>query len=54
MRSTIGTTKRDRSRRPPAKARTMTLRGARRDKAARLFLAIAFPADLAAFAGASL
>lgn len=40
----------DWSRTAPAKARTVTRSKARREKSARLFLAIAFPADLAAFA----
>lgn len=43
---------RDRSRRPSRKARDLTRRAERRAKSARLFLAFAFPADLAAFEGA--
>lgn len=39
----------DYTRQPAAKARRMTRRAARRDKSARLFLAIAFPATLDAF-----
>lgn len=41
------TTPRDRSRRPEAKRRALTRRGQRAVKSARLFLAFAFPADLA-------
>jgi hypothetical protein len=37
--------RRDRSRSPFAKGRAMGRRAARRDKSARLFLCIAFPAD---------
>lgn len=44
-------TKRDRSRKPDAKAATLRRRAQRRDKSTRLFLAFAFPADLAAFEG---
>ena len=40
----------DRTRTPARKARTVTRRAERRTKSARLFLAFAFPADLAAFA----
>jgi len=36
---------RDMSRRPHAKARAMGRRAARRDKSARLFLCLAFPAE---------
>jgi hypothetical protein len=36
---------RDRSRFPAAKGRAMTRRAARREKSARLFLALAFPAE---------
>lgn len=40
-------TLRDRTRRPDAKRCAMTRRAARAAKSARLFLAFAFPADLA-------
>jgi hypothetical protein len=40
---------RDATRRPHAKRATQTRRAARREKSARLFLALAFPADLAPF-----
>lgn len=40
---------RDATRRPHSKARAMTRKAERRDKSARLFLALAFPADLSAF-----
>lgn len=43
---------RDRTRRPSRKARDLSRRAARTAKSARLFLALAFPADLAAFEGA--
>jgi hypothetical protein len=39
----------DHSRLPGAKARRMTRKAQRRDKSARLFLAIAFPASLDGF-----
>jgi hypothetical protein len=45
----ISDTKRDRTRNESAKLATMRRRAQRRDKSARLFLAFAFPADLAAF-----
>lgn len=44
-------TMRDLTRRPCAKARTMTRRALRRDKSTRLFSAIAFPADLSLLSG---
>ena len=47
-------TRRDRSRSIDAKGATMRRRAQRREKSARLFLAFAFPADLAAFEGAAL
>lgn len=40
----VAASPRDRSRQPAAKGRAMTRRAARREKSARLFLAIAFPA----------
>lgn len=43
-------TNRDRTRSPVAKARTLTRRQARRMAIARRFMALAFPADLSAFA----
>lgn len=49
----LSDTKRDRSRTDGAKAATLRRRAQRRDKSARLFLAFAFPADLAAFQGSN-
>jgi hypothetical protein len=43
---------RDRSRQPSRKRADLSRRAARQAKSARLFLAFAFPADLAAFEGA--
>lgn len=40
-------TARDKSRQPDAKGRALTRKAARRAKSARLFLAFAFPAELA-------
>lgn len=48
----LSDTMRDNSRRQSAKCATMRRRAQRRDKSARLFLAFAFPADLATFEGA--
>lgn len=44
-------TRRDRTRRPDAKAATMRRRAQRREKSGRLFMALMFPADLSAFEG---
>jgi len=51
--SKLSDTRRDRSRRPDAKLADMSRRNARRAKSARLFLAFAFPAELASFGSAS-
>lgn len=45
---------RDHKRAPETKRRTLTRRAMRRAKSARLFLAFAFPADLAGFGDPSL
>lgn len=47
MRSTIDTPTRDKSRRQSAKLAARSRRADRRAKSARLFLAFAFPAELA-------
>ena len=41
--ATVSHTKRDRSRRPDAKAKDCTRKAARRAKSARVFLTLAFP-----------
>lgn len=43
----ISDTARDKSRQPDAKGRAMTRKAARRAKSARIFLAFAFPVELA-------
>lgn len=45
--ATLSHTKRDRSRRPDAKVKVCSRKAARRAKFARLFLTLAFPAELA-------
>lgn len=47
----VSSTKRDRSRTADAKGATLRRRAQRREKSARLFLAFAFPAEMATLEG---
>lgn len=51
MASKLSDTRRDRTRGNSAKAATMRRRAQRRDKSARVFMALMFPADLSALEG---